>query len=38
MTEWVVGATYTREEWDTLMGITISCDCRIITPDHVCEA
>ncbi len=37
MSEWVVGATYTREELNTMMGVPVECECRIITDNHVCE-
>ncbi len=37
MSEWIVGATYTREELNAMMGVAEDCDCRIVTDNHVCE-
>ena len=37
MDDLIVGATYTREELNALMGVPDECECRIVTDNHVCE-
>jgi hypothetical protein len=32
----VVGQTYTREEINAMLGVSATCECRIVEYGHVC--